>query len=58
MLKNDCPPPFYGDKNISAFGGGVTIRHDKVLGGIGVSALSEEGDEVIANSAIERSYGQ
>jgi uncharacterized protein GlcG (DUF336 family) len=58
MLKNDCPTAFCGDKNKSAFGGDVTIRHNKVLGGIGVSALSEEGDEVIGNSAIERSYGQ
>ncbi len=58
MLNNDRPPAFWGDKGITGFGGGVTIRHnDKVIGGIGVSGLSEEEDERIANIAIKSVYG-
>lgn len=58
MLNNDRPPAFWGDKAITGFGGGVTIRHnDRVIGGIGVSGLSEEEDERIANAAIRKIYG-
>jgi glc operon protein GlcG len=58
MLNNDRPPAFWGDKGITGFGGGVTIRHsDKVIGGIGVSGLSEEEDERIAYAAIKSVYG-
>jgi glc operon protein GlcG len=58
MLTHDRPPAFWGDKGITGFGGGVTIRHDdKVIGGIGVSGLSEEQDERIAYSAIRKIYG-
>lgn len=46
MLNNNRPPDFWGDKGITGFGGGVTIRqNDKVIGGIGVSGLSEEENE-------------
>src|SRR6186713_583479 len=58
MLSQDRPPAFWGDKGITGFGGGVTIRQkDKVIGGIGVSGLSEEEDERIAYAAIKVVYG-
>lgn len=58
MLDNNRPPAFWGDKGITGFGGGVTIRHNnKVIGGIGVSGLSEEDDERIAKTAIRKIYG-
>lgn len=58
MLENDRPPAFWGDEKITGFGGGVTIRHkDNVIGGIGVSGLSEEEDERIAYTAIKMVYG-
>ena len=58
MLTHDRPPAFWGDKRITGFGGGVTIRHNvKVIGGIGVSGLSEEEDERIAHAAIRKIYG-
>ena len=53
MLENDRPPAFWGDSGITGFGGGVTIRKgDQVIGGIGVSGLSEAEDERIAYAAI------
>ena len=58
MLENDRPPAFWGDKGITGFGGGVTItQNNKVIGGIGVSGLSEEDDERIAYAAIKKVYG-
>ena len=58
MLENDRPAAFWGDKGITGFGGGVTIRQKgKVIGGIGVSGLSEEDDERIAYGAIKMVYG-
>jgi glc operon protein GlcG len=58
MLENNRPPAFWGDKGITGFGGGVTIRQkDKVIGGIGVSGLSEEEDERIAYAAIKMVFG-
>ena len=58
MLNNDRPPAFWGDAGITGFGGGVTIRqNNKVIGGIGVSGLSEEEDERIAYAAIKAVYG-
>ena len=58
MLNNNRPPDFWGDKGITGFGGGVTIRHEnKVIGGIGVSGLSEEEDERIAYAAIKFVFG-
>ncbi len=57
MLNNNRPPAFWGDKRITGFGGGVTIRSgEKVIGGIGVSGLSEEDDERIAYVAIKAVY--
>jgi glc operon protein GlcG len=47
------PPAFWGDMGITGFGGGMPIViSGKVIGGIGVSGLSEEEDERIANAAI------
>jgi glc operon protein GlcG len=58
MLQNDRPPAFWGDLGITGFGGGVTIHNkDRVIGGIGVSGLSEEDDERIAYAAIKAVYG-
>lgn len=58
MRENDRPPAFWGDEGITGFGGGVTIRHKgQVIGGIGVSGLSEEEDERIAYAAIKATYG-
>jgi glc operon protein GlcG len=47
------PPAYWGDEHITGFGGGVTIWDaEKVIGGIGVSGLSEDEDEAIAYAAI------
>jgi glc operon protein GlcG len=58
MLGHNRPPAFWGDKGITGFGGGVPIRYQsKVIGGIGVSGLSEEEDERIAGLAIKIVFG-
>ena len=58
MNGNDRPPAFWGDLSITGFGGGVPIVQDgKVIGGIGISGLSEEEDERIAYASIESVYG-
>jgi glc operon protein GlcG len=58
MLGNDRPQAFWGDKGITGFGGGLpVIQNKKVIGGIGVSGLSEEDDERIADVAIKAVYG-
>jgi glc operon protein GlcG len=58
MLNFNRPPAFWGDMGITGFGGGVTIKKDNnVIGGIGVSGLSEEEDERIAYAAIKKVYG-
>ena len=45
---------YWTDHNITGFGGGLPILHQgKVIGGIGVSGLSEEEDEAVANEAIK-----
>lgn len=52
------PPAFWGDPGITGFGGGVPIvQEGKVIGGIGISGLSEEEDERIAYAAIVAVYG-
>ena len=52
-------PAFWGDKGITGFGGGMPILNNSVvIGGIGVSGLSEEEDERIATAAIESVYGK
>jgi glc operon protein GlcG len=58
MLNNDRPPAFWGDKGITGFGGGLpVVQNGKVIGGIGVSGLSEEEDERISAAAIKAVYG-
>jgi glc operon protein GlcG len=58
MHNNNRPPAFWGDNGITGFGGGVPIIQDnKVIGGIGISGLSEEEDERIAYTAIVAVYG-
>jgi len=57
MLGSDRPPAFWGDKGITGFGGGLPIvQQGKVVGGIGISGLSEEEDERIARAAIAAVY--
>ena len=57
MLEYNCPPAFWGDPAITGFGGGIAITvSDKVIGGVGVSGLSEEEDERIARLAIQHVY--
>lgn len=59
MHKFNRPPAFWGDPNITGFGGGVPIvQEGKVIGGIGISGLTEEEDENIAYAAIETVYGK
>ena len=58
MHQNNRPPAFWGDSGITGFGGGVPVVQDgKVIGGIGISGLSEEEDERIAYAAIVSVYG-
>lgn len=58
MNQNNRPPAFWGDMSITGFGGGVPVtQNGKVIGGIGISGLSEEEDERIAYAAIVAVYG-
>lgn len=58
MNEQNRPPAFWGDMGITGFGGGVPITQgDHVIGGIGISGLSEEEDERIAHAAILAVYG-
>lgn len=58
MNNNRRPPAFWGDKGITGFGGGLPILDNSVvIGGIGVSGLSEEDDERLAGIAIHKVYG-
>jgi len=58
MTDKNRPQSYWGDEKITGFGGGVTIRQEgAVVGGIGVSGLSEEDDEAIANAAIKAVFG-
>ncbi len=57
--KNQYPLGNWGDLRITGFGGGLPIlQNGNVIGGIGVSGLSEEEDERIGREAIESVYGQ
>ncbi len=57
MINSNRPPAFWGDSGITGFGGGVPIVQDSIIiGGIGVSGLSEEEDERIARVAIQNVY--
>ena len=58
MHGQNRPPAFWGDQGITGFGGGVPIiQGEKVIGGIGISGLSEDEDERIAYAAITSIYG-
>lgn len=58
MNQASRPPAFWGDPQITGFGGGVPIIQDeKIIGGIGISGLSEDEDERIAYAAIVAVYG-
>ena len=57
MNSNQRPPAFWGDSQITGFGGGMPIVvNGQVIGGIGVSGLSEEEDERIPVVAIEKVF--
>ncbi len=57
MREKNTPPAFWGDLRITGFGGGVPIlENQRVIGGIGVSGLSQEEDERIARAAITVVY--
>jgi glc operon protein GlcG len=59
MHNHNRPPAFWGDVGVTGFGGGVPIIQDgKVIGGIGISGLTEEEDERIAYAAIDSVYGK
>jgi glc operon protein GlcG len=48
---------YWTDHRITGFGGGLPImQNGNVIGGIGVSGLSEEEDERIAREALESVY--
>jgi glc operon protein GlcG len=58
MKEKGRPPAFWGDLGITGFGGGIPIiQNEKVIGSIGISGLSEDEDERIANAAIQAVYG-
>ncbi len=57
MQGKNRPAAYWGDEKITGFGGGLAIIiGGKIIGGIGVSGLSEEEDEHIANAAIKSVY--
>ena len=59
MHGKNRPPAFWGDMGITGFGGGLPIIADnKVIGGIGVSGLSEEEDERLAKLGIDSLQGK
>lgn len=59
MREKNSPPAFWGDIHITGFGGGVPlVQNNQVIGGIGVSGLSQDEDERIARAAIEMVYGK
>ncbi len=48
---------YWTDHRITGFGGGLPIiQNGNVIGGIGISGLSEEEDERIAREALESVY--
>jgi len=57
MRSDNREQGYWTDNRITGFGGGLHIVQDgRVIGGIGVSGLSEEEDERIAREAIEDVY--
>jgi glc operon protein GlcG len=58
MREKNTPPAFWGDLRITGFGGGVPIvENNRVIGGIGVSGLSQDEDERLAREAIAAVFG-
>jgi len=58
MNTKQRPPAFWGDQMITGFGGGVPVfQNEFLIGGIGVSGLSEDEDERICHEAILKVYG-
>ena len=58
MVAKNRPPAFWGDLRITGFGGGVpVVQNQRVVGGIGVSGLSEAEDERLCNLAITSVFG-
>lgn len=48
---------YWTDPNITGFGGGLPVTVEgKVVGGVGVSGLSEEDDAEVAKLVIERLF--
>jgi len=46
---------YWPDPKITSMGGGIAIKADgKVIGGLGVSGLSEEDDEKLGREALKR----
>lgn len=57
MEGQNRPQAYWGDRGITGFGGGVPVMSDGiVIGGIGVSGLSEPEDERICHAAIKSVY--
>jgi len=57
MRNDNREQGYWTDNRITGFGGGLPIiQNGKVIGGVGVSGLSEEEDERIAREAIEHVY--
>ena len=57
MRDTNTPPAFWGDAHITGFGGGIAIvHHSKVIGGMGVSGLSQEEDIRVAKAAIAKIF--
>ncbi len=59
MRKDNREQGYWTDSKITGFGGGLPIlQNGRVIGGIGISGLSEEEDEQIARESIEFVYKQ
>jgi glc operon protein GlcG len=57
MRTQNRPQNYWGDEKITGFGGGLPVLdQDRVIGGIGISGLSEEEDERIASEAIRQVF--
>lgn len=57
MRKDQREQGYWTDSRITGFGGGLPIiQKGKIIGGIGVSGLSEAEDERIASEAIKDVY--
>jgi glc operon protein GlcG len=57
MRNDNREQGYWTDSKITGFGGGLPIiQNGKVIGGIGVSGLSEAEDERIANESINHVY--